>query len=409
MSYFGLENIYAVIDIGTTKICVIISKVLECGKVEILGIGISPSEGLSKGMVVDVSLASNSINKAFNEAKQICNFEIENVTIGISGNHIKSYYSQGMASVKHGLIRQETIDEALNASKAISLPFDKEVLHVLPISYIIDGMTEVRNPLGMHGMRLEVTSHIITANLNAINDLIFCCSSIGLKVDNIVLEPIASAYAILNEQEKEFGALLVDIGGGTSDVAFYQKGALNYTEIILIAGKTFTNDLSICLRTSYNEAERIKKDYGINFDTLNNDFISILSIDEKSNIEIPASFITDILYARANELAEIINEGTSKYNKIYNLPSGIVLTGGGALLKGLPEVINSITGIPTRIGIPVIESSYKGDLENPSFATAYGLLLYAIENEKNKDELIRESAINKMFWKMKSWINKIIN
>lgn len=407
MKYFTLNNIYTAIDIGTTKICVIIAEKTLNNNFNILGIGMAPSSGLSKGIITNVPKTVESIKTALNEAKIMASFEPESAYIGISGSHIKSYYSQGMAPIKHGIIKQETIDESLSAAKSISIADDQEILHVMPLSYIIDGMTNVKSPLGMHGMRLEVTSHIITANINAMSDLINCCSLAGIKTKDIILEPIASAFSILNEEEKDLGALLIDIGGGTTDVAFYKKNSLNYTEIISIAGKTFTNDLVLCLRTSHNEAEELKKNSNVFFINEFDDIISLKSIDGISNIEVSVNFVNEILRARAEELINIINSGMQADKCIYDIPSGIVLTGGGSLLNGLRDLTNIITGIPTRIGIPNINSSFKGQLEHPSFATSYGLLLYAINNNKNSNQSIKDSLFSQLFWKMRSFIDKI--
>jgi cell division protein FtsA len=406
VSYFKLNTIYTVIDIGTTKICTIIAQKNSENGFEILGIGISNSEGLSGGMVNDIDKTVKSIKKSMQEAQTMANFEPDSAYIGISGSHIKSYFSHAMVPIKTGIIRQETIEEAILSCKSIVLQDDQEILHIVPVNYMVDSISNIQNPLGMHGVRLEIVSHIITANTNAMQDLVYCCSLAGIKVQNIVLEPIASGNAILNENEKELGALLVDIGGGTSDLALYKKGNLNYTEIFPVAGRVFTNDLAVCLRISYSEAERIKKEFGIfDNDEFNNKII-IKNIDGINISEIEKSLINDILYARAIELINDISNVIKLNGSIYSIPSGIILTGGGALLKGLKEITEKTVGIPVRIGVPNINFSYKGELEHPSYATAYGLLIYAIEEDKIKSNLAEGSIASKLFWKVRSWVNK---
>lgn len=407
MKYFSLSNIHTIIDIGTTKICVIIAQQTPENTIDILGIGITNSQGLSKGVVVDVPRAAESIKIAIQEAQSMASVDIDSAFIGISGSHIKSYYSQGMVSIKNSLIQRETIDEALHASRAIILPEDHHILHVVPMGYIIDGVHNVQNPLGMHGMRLEVMSHIITANINSVHDLIHCCKIAGIKTQEIVLEPIASGHAILNDSEKQLGALLVDIGGGTADVALYQKGALHFTEILPIAGTVFTNDLAVCLRTSISEAERLKKQYGImckeNHQCFEN--ICIESLDGFQKNEIPHALVHDILYARSSEFITLLHETILRYQSIYNLPSGIVLTGGGSLLAGLPELTTSLTNFPTRIGSPSITTTYKGPLEHPSYATSYGLMVYAFDKYINKN--LHQKQHGTIFTKMASWFNEL--
>jgi cell division protein FtsA len=410
MRYFDFAVPYTVIDVGTTKICVIIAKKLDEKSFEILGIGIVPSCGLSKGMVCDIGVASQSIKQAIIEAKTMAGFEPEAAYIGISGNHIKSYYSNGMVQVKKGSITKEIVDEAVASSRAIPLPEEQQIIHVLPLNYTIDGIASVQNPVGMHGIRLDVSSHIITANVNAIKDLIYCCSLAGIKTQEVVLEPIASGESVLNDEEKRLGALLIDIGGGTSDVALYQNGSLLYTEIISIAGNVFTNDLSVCLKTSKLEAERIKKNYGIfnsnveekevEIELVNNDHREIVSVD----------LINEISLSRAIELIEFVRKIINHYSSFYQIPSGIILTGGGSLLHGLPELFHEYLKISTRIGIPKIIQSYKGNLESPLFATSYGLLLYAIKNsELNNSDFSFGFSITSLVKNIKKYVGNVFN
>ncbi len=403
MNYFKINPVYTIIDIGTTKIIVIIAEKINT-ELSILGIGISESHGLEKGMVVDIDKTSNSIKKALDEAIFQAHIIPEYITIGISGNHIKSYFSQGMIAITPQGINEDTIEQALLSSQSIVLPDDEKIIHSIPISFIIDGYNIVKNPIGMHGIRLEINTHIITANKNAIEDLIECCKKLGLKIKDIVLEPIASAEAILNEQEKTFGSLLIDIGGGTSDVALYKNNSLELIEIISIGGVLFTNDIAICLNCNVSEAEEIKKKYGL-FHLQNNSYedIKIKSLDMETEILISSLLIHNIIYARCEELIFEIIKLINNLNYTYHIPSGIILTGGGSLLKGFPEMISKYTGIKCRIGNPLLKNIQLKILKNPIFATSYGLLLYEIQNDKR---FIKNT--NSIFHKFKTWIHKFI-
>jgi cell division protein FtsA len=403
MNYFKINPVYSVIDIGTTKIIVIIAEQIN-NELSILGIGISPSHGLEKGMVTDIKKTTESIKKALEEAIFQAHIIPEYVTIGISGNHIKSYFSQGMIAISSEGINEQTIEQVLASSQSIVLPDDEKIIHSIPVSFVIDGYNIVKNPLGMHGIRLEINSHIITANKNAIEDLIECCKKLGLKIKDVVLEPIASAEAILNEQEKAFGSLLIDIGGGTSDVALYKNNSLELTSIISIGGVLLTNDISICLNCNKDDAEEIKKKYGLLHLYDNNyENIKIKSFDMETEISTSSLLIHDILYARCEELIFEIIKLINQYNYNYYIPSGIILTGGGSLLKGLPDMISKYTGIKCRIGYPLLKNNQYSLLKNPIFATAYGLLLYEIEHD---NRFLKNT--NSIFHKFKNWINKFI-
>lgn len=404
MKYFRINPIYTIIDIGTTKIVFIIAEKNPSQEITILGIGFSPSYGLEKGMVSDIQKTSASIKQAMEEAIHQAGIEPEYVTIGISGNHIKSYFSEGMVSIGSEAITEQIIKEALSASRSIVLPEDEKIIHVIPLSYVIDGYENIKNPLGRHGIRLEVITHIITANKNAIEDLISACKSLGLKIQDIVLEPIASSEAILNEEEKWFGSLVIDIGGGTSDIAFYQKNTIKFIEIIDIAGALFTNDLSICLHCSKNDAEKLKKEFGLLKKNDNqNEPIKIISLDGESENFIDSTIVNNILSARAEELISQIEKVIQQFNFSYDIPSGIILTGGGSLLKGLPNIFSKYTGLKCRIGIPLISNQYPL-LQNPTYATACGLLEYAINSDLRFNKSEESSLINKF----KKFINLLL-
>ncbi len=403
MKYFNINPLYTIIDIGTTKIIVIIAEKIN-NQLSLLGIGISHSHGLEKGVVVDIQKTTESVKKALEEAIFQAHVKPESVIIGISGHHIHSYFSLGMIPIGKEGVTQKIIDEALLAAQSIILPDDEKIIHSIPVSYIIDGTCMVKNPFGMHGLRLEVNSHIITANKNAIEDLISCCQSLGLKVKDIVLEPIASAEAILNEEEKNFGSLIIDIGGGTSDIALYKNGSLEFVEIVSIGGVLFTNDLAICLHIKKEGAEKIKKECGLIRPENHHNALNVLSLDMETPKNIDVEIINHILLARTEELIMYIIKVIDKYNHAYDIPSGIILTGGGALLRGLPDMISKYTGITCRVGYPRIAHDDYNLLKNPAYATAYGLLLYQIKYDNRFTY-----NNNSILYKLKQWMSKYID
>lgn len=404
MNYFSINPIYTILDIGTTKIFAIIAEKTP-NEIKILGIGEAQSYGLEKGVVKDISLTANSIKEAIEDAQLRAQVFVESVSVGISGSHIKSYFSQGMSSIGQSGITEKIIYEATLAAQSISLPDDEKIIHTVPINYTIDGIHHIKNPLNMHGFRLEVTTHIMTANKHAIANITEACKQAQLKITELVLEPIASAEAVLNHEEQEIGTLLVDIGGGTSDIALYKNGNLEYVHILNIAGTTFTKDLSICLNIGKEQAEIIKKKYGIINDKEEEEIFAT-ALDGTTELCFSKILPQQILSARAEELIFYLANILENHKDRYCIPGGIVLTGGGALLKGLPEMVSRYTGIRCRVGIPHISQEQKYDvIKHPSFATAYGLLLYRIGQDKrfNKQEFN-----NTFIQKFKNFVNKFI-
>lgn len=403
MSYINFNRIHTVIDIGTTKICTIIAEESkEEGRLTILGIGITPSHGLSKGVVVDIAKTVDSIKKSLEEASLLARYKPESAVIGASGSHIYSLYSQGMVSVKDHIITESTMLKVLETAEAITLSEDQKILHSIPLHYIIDGLTTVKNPLGMHAVRLEVEAHLISGNIASIQNLINSCKEAGCEVSDVVLEPLASAEAILNQDEKELGAIIVDIGGGTADVAFYLNGSVFFTHILSIAGNIFTQDIAIVLETNYKEAERLKKEHGASFEEADKKIV-IEAIDGCKK-EISLNMVYMILEARAIELGEQIKEIINIHKINMNMPSGIILTGGGSLLKKLDKIIEEITGIKTRIAVPFIDSELKKGLDHPSYATAYGLLKYIILKQQKKLSQLNGNLFNRIFSRMRLWV-----
>jgi cell division protein FtsA len=333
---------------------------------------------------------------------------IESAYIGVSGSHISAHQSTGMVPIKQGVIREHDVTRVVLAARAIPLPEDEQILHAVPQQFIIDGKHQVNDPLNMHGVRLECKAHIITGNVTLVKNLIMCCQAAGVKVRDVILEPIASAEAVLSEDEKELGIGLLDIGGGTSDFAIYQRGNIRHTKIIPIAGNLFTNDIALCLRTTRDDAERIKKEYGTTILTQDPRDISIKTIDNTGTQSISTSELAFILNARGDELLKALNREIIEFNLVSAMPAGLVITGGGALLEGLVQQAQKTIGLPVRLGNPRATLAFKNELSHPLYATGYGLLLYALKQETLSNRVNGTTfPLSRIFWKIKSWIAEV--
>ncbi len=400
MKKFFSDQITVAIDIGTTKICVLIA--LNDDAHTIIGIGRAPSEGLAKGVVIDIDKTVKSIKQAIREAELMADCSIESACIGISGSHIKSLNSHGMVPIKRGEIKTSDIAQVIATARAINVPEGHQILHVLPQHFIIDNQEKVLNPVGMYGVRLEAEVHIITGSIASVHNLIKCCEMAGVKVTDIILEQLASAQAVLTPDEKKLGVLMVDIGGGTSDIALFCRDAIAFTKVIPVAGNHFTHDLAVGLNTTLYEAERIKKEFGsVLWDNQYTQCVEIESISTGKRT-IASSQIITILEARAQELLRLIHTEVTTHGLRKNMASGLVLTGGGSLLGGMQELAQEIFKVPVRIGNPPnIDNVIL--LNNPIYATGYGLLVCA---QKNNDIITTHAGplVMRIMNRMKSWM-----
>ena len=406
---FSSEQLIVALDIGTTKICALVAHIYDHDTFEIIGIGKSPSQGLEKGIVTDVNKTVHSIKSALKEAELMAGCTIEQATIGISGAHIQSRTSLGMVPITRGEIKPHDVLQATAAARAIALPEGQQILHALPQFFVIDGHEKVIDPLGMFGVRLEAHVHIITGSVASVHNLVKCCELAGIMVNDIVLEQLASAHAVLTPDEKFLGVGMLDIGGGTSDLALYQKGTIKHTMVLPIAGNHFTNDIAIGLRTTLKSAEAAKKEFGIVDATLIGEdaCLEIEAIGQKDSRIILQSELLPILRPRAQELLSFIDKECKKHHLYHAMPSGMVLTGGGALLKGIDRVASSLFGIPVRIGTPQLQSPFSLLLENPMYATAYGLLLHAAKKQDTYG-ITKFSGpfASRIINRMKSWVSE---
>lgn len=401
------ENLIVALDIGTTKICVLVAQQIDNKSLDIVAMGYAQSLGISKGIVVDIAQAVHAIKQAVSEAELMAGCKIEAVNVGISGSHIQSLNSNGMVAIKKDRVREIDIALAMSAAKAIVVPEGQQILHILPQYFIIDGQHKVLDPLGMFGVRLEARTHIITGSIASVQNIIRSCNLAGLAVEDIILEPLASAAAVLSEDEKQLGVAILDIGGGTSDFAIYQQGAIRHTKVFPIAGNHITNDIALCLRTTIKDAERVKREYGqaiLNSD-LSEEECKIEMIHGVDFKKIKVSSLIAIIEPRVTELFLMIKEEISKQQLGSMMPAGLVLTGGGALLKNIEIVAREILDIPSRIGNPFVPELFKEVLESPIYATGYGLLLYVLKkNTKNLYNQLTSPLITRILWRMKSWV-----
>jgi len=401
------DRIITSIDIGTTKICVLVAAQLDNDHIEIIGVGKAPSDGLKKGVVVDIARTVKSIKNAVKEAEIMSGHTIESACVGISGGHIKSVNSSGAVPIKNGQVKPTDVVNALDAAKAFPFAEGQQVLHVLPQYFVIDGGDRLHDPVGMHGIRLEVQAHIITGAITSVQNLVKCCEMAGVKVADIILEQLASAVAVLSKDEMQLGVGVIDIGGGTADLALYQNGSIRHTMVLPVAGNHFTNDIAVGLRTTLEDAERIKKDHGLACSSLifEDQLIEIEEVYGTSKRFVRLSDLVSIIQPRAEELLSIVHEEITRRNLRTFVTSGFVITGGGSLLNGMQDLAEMIFGYPVRIGPPRLQFGISESLDSPIYATGYGMLLYALKQKKEKINTISGPIVKRIFLRMKSWVS----
>jgi len=383
------------LDVGTTKVCFIVAQVDDNGSLSIIGLGSAPSDGMVKGMVNDIDKAAVAISAARAKAEAMCGFKIDSAVVGLTGNHIVSRNNRGMVAITaHDKeITEDDVERALSSARAVDLTSDREILHVIPRRYVIDGQDGIHDPVGMHGSLLEVEAHVVTGASTAIRNLIKSVERAGMDIDDIVLEPIASCEAVLNGDERELGVILADIGGGTTDLAVFMGGSICYSSVISVGGNHVTHDIAVGLSTPIGEAERIKLARGrVGRETREEDeYIPVASISGEAGRQLPARILGDIIEARVRELLDLIGRETAGAGCRDVLPGGIVFTGGGSQIKGLVDLTESYLGIPARIGRPSGLNGLIDLVSSPVYSTGVGLVCYgarhgltgAVEHEDN--------------------------
>ena len=404
------SNVIVGLDIGTTKICCIIGEINDQGGLDVIGIGTHPSKGLRKGVVVNIESTVESIKNATEEAELMSGFEIESVYVGIAGGHIKGFNSHGVIAVKNKEISEADVNRVIDAAKAVAIPMDREVIHVIPQEYIVDDQDGIKTPLGMSGVRLEAKVHIVTGAVTSAQNIVKSVTRAGLRVNDIVLEQFASSKAVLSSDEKELGVAMIDIGGGTSDLAIFFQEAIKHTYVLAIGGNHVTNDIAIGLRTPVFEAERIKKEYGCALTSLINgkETIEVPSVGDRENRILSRHLLSEIIEPRLDELFTLIKMEVAKSGHNELITSGIVLTGGSAIMAGMVEVAEKIFELPVRRGIPKSIGGLVDVVNSPMYATAVGLLFYGMEKIKTGESrnLAGTKVFNKVLTRMKEWMDE---
>ncbi len=402
------ENLIVGLDIGTTKICCIVGNMTEEG-LEVVGIGTSLSKGLRKGVVINIESTVSAIQKAIREAELMAGCEIKSVFAGIAGGHIKGLNSQGVIAIKNREVTNEDLQRVIDAAKAIAIPMDREVMHILPQEFIIDDQDGIREPLGMSGVRLEAKVHIVTGAVASAQNIIKSCNRAGADVADIVLEQLASSEAVLSSDEKELGVALVDIGGGTSDIAIFSEGAIKHTSVLSIGGDHLTNDIAVGLRTPMAEAEKIKQAYGCCLTSMvgKDETIEVPSVGGREARILSRQLLAEILEPRVEEIFSLVNREIIKSGYGDLIASGVVITGGSAILSGMPELAEQVFNLPVRRGNPLDIGGLTDVVNSPIYATGVGLVKYGSQNTKVQNFKIGEKNVfERVSQRMKEWFSE---
>jgi len=406
----GQENIVVGLDIGTTKICAVVGEV-SGDNINIIGTGTHPSIGLRKGVVVNIESTVESIKKAVEEAELMAGCEISAVYAGIAGGHITGFNSRGIIAIKGTEITDHDVERVIDAARAVAIPMDREVIHVLPQEYIVDDESGIQNPVGMAGVRLEAKIHIVTGAVTSAHNIVKCANRSGLDVCDIVLESLASGEAVLTPEEMELGAALIDLGGGTTDLAIFSGKNIKHTFVLALGGNNLTNDIAIGLRAPYAEAEKIKTKYGtcLIHNINNEETIEVPGLGGREPRKLPRQILGEILEPRTEEIFALINREIYRANMESSIPSGVVVTGGSSLLDGVTEIAESVIGLPTRLGKPRGISGLVDVVNNPMYATGVGLVLYGAKTHTAKKFRIRDNNIfNRIMTRMKRWFQEVV-
>jgi cell division protein FtsA len=394
------------LDIGTSKVVAVVAEMQPDGHYEVIGMGQHESRGLKKGVVVNIETTVNSIQRALEEAELMADCKIREVFTGIAGSHIKSFNSSGMVAIKDKEVTAADVTRVIETAKAVSIPGDQQILHVLRQEFIVDGQEDVREPLGMSGMRLEVKVHIVTGAVSAAQNIVKCVRRCGLEVQDLILQPLASSLAVLTEDEKELGVLLVDIGGGTTDIAVFTGGAIRHTAVIPIAGDQITNDIAMALRTPTADAEDIKLRHGVSKQVLANpdDMIEVPGIGERGPRSLSRQALAAVIEPRVEELFALVQQVVRESGYEELLSSGVVLTGGTALMEGMVDLGEDIFLKPVRIGVPDYRGSLSDVVRTPRFATVVGLLEEARQQRaRGRRASQQRGGFKEILQRMKDW------
>jgi cell division protein FtsA len=396
-----------IVGLDTTKVACLVGEITDEG-IDIIGVGTQPCSGLKKGVVVNIDSTVAAIAKAVEEAEHMAGVEITQVYAGIAGSHIKAFHSEGVVAIRDREVRPTDIERVIEAAKAVSIPQDREILHVVPREFSIDQQDGIKEPLGMAGVRLEARVHIVTAASASAQNIIKCCTRCGLEVQDLVLEPYATAESVLHSDEKELGVALLDIGGGTSDLVVFSEGALVHTIVLPIGGHQLTNDIAVGLRTPMTEAERLKHRHGCAMSSLiaEDETIEVPSVGGRPPRVFPRTVLSEILQPRVDEIFSLVRDELERCGLADTLASGMVVTGGSTILQGLPELAEEILGMPVRRGVPQGIGGLSDVVKSPIYATAVGLVLYGAR--KQDGLLLSQNSERRGVWRrMRTWFAEV--
>lgn len=399
------RNLIVGLDIGTSKVVVLVGEVQADGQLNIIGFGTHESKGLKRGVVVNIESTVQSIQRAIEEAELMSGCQIHSAFTGIAGSHVSSLNSHGIVAIRDKEVMPYDVDRVIDAAKAVAVPADQKILHVLPQEFIIDNQEGIREPIGMSGVRLESKVHMITGSVSAAQNIVKCVRKCGLEVADIILEQLASSYAVLTEDEKELGVCLVDIGGGTTDIAVFTNGAIRHTAVIPIAGDQVTNDIAVALRTPSQAAEQIKLKYACVLSHLMNpnETIEIPSVGDRPGRKIPRQVLAEVVEPRYDELFALVQAELRRSGFEDLIAAGIVLTGGASKVEGGISLAESVFQMPVRLGQPQNVTGMNEIIRNPIYATSVGLLLYGLKQQHSQSEFFIPSGVRNVWSKMRSW------
>jgi cell division protein FtsA len=402
------RNLVVGLDIGTSKVAALVAELAPDGALEVLGMGSHDSRGLKKGVVVNIESTVAGIQRALEEAELMADCKIASAYTGIAGSHIRSFNSTGMVAVKDREVSSVDVERAIHTARAVNIPTDQQILHVLRQEFIIDGQEDVREPVGMSGVRLEVKVHIVTGAVSAAQNIVKCVRRCGLDVNDLVLQPLASARAVLSDDERDLGVCLVDIGGGTTDLAIFTHGAIRHTAVIPIAGDQITNDIAMALRTPTAEAEAIKLRHGVALRQLAdaNEMIEVPGIGDRPPRVMSRQTLAEVIEPRAEELFSLVQQVLRESGYEELLSSGIVLTGGSALMQGMTELGEEIFHMPVRIGVPRYTGGLAEVVRSPRYATAMGLLLEGVQQIQHGRVAKQNGSVRAVVGRMQDWFQR---
>ncbi len=402
------RNLIVGLDIGTSKVVAVVAELLPDGRLEVIGMGNHESKGLKKGVVVNIESTVSAIQRALEEAELMAGVRIQRVYTGIAGSHIKSFNGNGMVPIKDKEVSSLDVNRVIETARAMPIPTDQQVLHILTQEFIVDGQDGIKEPLGMSGVRLEVKVHIVTGAVSAAQNIVKCVRRCGLEVSDLILQPLASSLAVLSEDEKELGVCLVDIGGGTTDLAIFREGAIRHTAVLPIAGDQITSDIAMALRTPTPEAEEIKIRYGCALRQLAdpNEMVEVPGLGDRGPRQLSRQTLAEVIEPRVEELYSLVRDELQRSGYLELLSSGIVLTGGSSTMLGMVELGEEIFHMPVRMGVPRYQGGLAHVVRNPRYATVVGLLLEGVTQTQRGIVSRQGGSMKQVMGRMREWFQK---